>query len=241
MDQDYSKYIDEDRKVWKTLFNRQIDNLSKISSQEYLDGLDRIDFNAAKIPNFEDTEQRLEKYTGWKLHVVPSIIPVKDFFELLIKRQFPATTWLRKMSELDYLEEPDMFHDVFGHVPLLTNDAYTGFFLGIAEISVKHLDNEYAQELLGRIYWFTIEFGLIRENGNVKAYGAGLMSSYGESKYSMTNDPQRFDFDVKTILNTQFRTDIFQDKYFIIDSYEQLYDCVPEIEEELNAMLQLQS
>ncbi|MBL4715774.1 MAG: phenylalanine 4-monooxygenase [Bacteroidia bacterium] len=241
MEQNYSNYTDEDRKVWKVLFDRQIDNLSKISSQEYLDGLTRIDFNADKIPNFENTEQRLQNYTCWKLHVVPSIIPVKDFFELLIKKQFPATTWLRKMTELDYLEEPDMFHDVFGHVPLLTNDAYTGFFLGIAEISVKHLDNEYAQELLGRVYWFTIEFGLIRENGNVKAYGAGLMSSLGESKYSMTNEPQKFDFDVKTILNTSFRTDIFQDKYFIIDSYEQLYNCVPEIEKELDAMLQLQS
>lgn len=141
------------------------------------------------------------------------------------------------MEELDYLEEPDMFHDVFGHVPLLSNTHYTDFFEAISHIALEHINNPKAIELLGRIYWFTIEFGLIREADELKVYGAGIMSSYGETKNSLSDKTEKFDFDVAHIFDTDFRTDILQDKYFVIDSYQQLYSSIPEIRKQLELRL----
>lgn len=142
------------------------------------------------------------------------------------------------MAQLDYLEEPDMFHDVFGHVPLLSNQAYCDFFKGISDIALDHLDDERAIELLGRIYWFTIEFGLIRENGDTKIYGAGIISSSGETKNSMDPSTEVLDFDVRTVFETDYRTDIIQEKYFVIDSFDQLYSSLPEVRSVLEEILE---
>ena len=141
------------------------------------------------------------------------------------------------MEELDYLEEPDMFHDVFGHVPLLSNKHYTDFFEGISHIALDYIDNPRAIELLGRIYWFTTEFGLIRESGELKVNGAGIMSSYGETKNSLSDNTEKFLFDVEHVFNSDFRTDILQERYFVIDSYEQLYTSIPEIKSKLKELL----
>ncbi len=232
MTQQYEKYTAEDQEVWRILFERQIRNLPHAASEEYLAGIKRINFTADRIPNFEEVNQHLARYTGWQLHVVPGLLANKDFFELMKNKRFCATTWLRKMSQLDYLEEPDMFHDVFGHVPLLTNPDLCHFLEGLSLIALKYIDNELAIELVSRLYWYTVEFGLIKEKGNMRIYGAGILSSNGETIYSLQSDiPKRVPYNVKEIINTPYIKDKYQEKYFVIDSYEQLYNSVSEVEQ----------
>jgi len=228
-EQIYENYTKHDFEVWKTLFNRQMNLLKDTASQAYLDAHKMINFSAERIPNFKETNSLLGNITGWNLHVVPCISPQKEFFQLLSQKKFTATCWLRTMEQLDYLEEPDMFHDVFGHVPLLSNKNYCEFFKGISDIALEHIDNPLAVELLGKIYWFTIEFGLIREAGKLKIYGAGIMSSFGEVKHCLSDEVTRVDFDVETIFSTDYRNDQMQNLYFVIDSYEQLYNSLSEI------------
>ncbi len=226
----YSDYSSNDFLVWETLFNRQMKTLQPIVSQEYLNALDAVNFSADKIPHFEEVNELLKARTGWGLQVVPNISPQKIFFEFLSQKKFTATCWLRSMEQLDYLEEPDMFHDVFGHVPLLSNHAYVDFFKGIGDLASKHIDNPKAIVMLGRVYWFTIEFGLIHENNRLKIYGAGIISSMSETKHCFNEQAKHLDFDVQTIFNTDFRTDIIQDNYFVIESFQQLYSSLPEME-----------
>ncbi len=235
--QDYAAYTKEDFKVWKILFERQMPNLPKAASKAYLDGVEAVKFGADKIADFEELNDVLIKTTGWQVHVVPGLIDDDLFFGLLNNRRFPSSTWLRKMEQLDYLEEPDMFHDAFAHMPLLTNQPYVDFLENLSGIALKHIDDPWAIQLLSRIYWFTIEFGLIRENGELKIYGAGILSSAGETKFSLSDKPAHIPFDVRKVMNQEYWKDKFQDKYFIIDSYEQLYHSLPEIEEVLEEML----
>ncbi len=233
----YSNYTEGDFKVWKTLFDRQMEILAPIVSESYLDAIKIVNFRNDRIPDFQEVNSTLKNLTGWSLHVVPNISPQKDFFEYLSQRKFTATCWLRTFEQLDYIEEPDMFHDVFAHVPLLSNTAYCNFFKGISDIAIEHIDNPKAIELLGKIYWFTIEFGLINESNTLKIYGAGIISSNGETKHCLSENARKIKFDVKEILQTNFRTDILQDKYFVIDSFNQLYHALPEIRSELAKML----
>lgn len=227
----YSDYTPEDFRVWKILFDRQMNILSDTVSKSYLDALKIVDFQNSRIPEFTEVNATLRDLTGWSLHVVPNISPQKEFFQFLSEKKFTATCWLRTFDQLDYIEEPDMFHDVFAHVPLLSNVAYCNFFKGISDIAIEYIDDPKAIELLGRIYWFTIEFGLIRENGKLKIYGAGIISSNGETKHCLSDESEKIYFDVKQIMSTDFRTDILQDKYFVIDSFDQLYNALPQIRE----------
>ena len=233
----YSNYTIEDFHVWKSLFDRQMEILTPIVSKSYLDALKTVNFTNDRIPDFNDVNSTLKNITGWNLHVVPNISPQKEFFEFLSVKKFTATCWLRTFNQLDYIEEPDMFHDVFAHVPLLSNEAYCNFFKGISDIALEHINDPKAIELLGRIYWFTIEFGLIRENNSLKIYGAGIISSNGETKHCLSDASEKLNFDVKTMLTTDFRTDILQDKYFVIESFDQLYDALPEIKNELEKLI----
>lgn len=239
MKQNYEAYTKEDFLVWKTLFERQVKNLEGKVSAEYLNALATIGFKAETIPDFEEINRILSENTGWGLAVVSNISPQKEFFYFLSEKKFTATTWLRKFSELDYIEEPDMFHDVFGHIPLLVNKPYTNFFKGIAGIALKNIDNPAVIELLGRIYWFTIEFGLIREEDKLKIYGAGIISSYGETNHSLSDKVEVLPFNVVEIMNTSYKNDQIQNKYFVIDSYEQLYKSLPLIEEEIEKVNEL--
>ncbi len=163
--QDYSKYTPEDFHVWRLLYERQLPFVQANASELYLDALDKIGFNEDEIPHFENTTKRLQQYTGWQLQVVPELVPQKDFFEMLTNKIFPATCWLRALEELDYIEEPDMFHDVFGHVPLLVNSAYASFMQDFGKLAMKWIDTPEAIPILARVYWYTIEFGLLSENG----------------------------------------------------------------------------
>jgi phenylalanine-4-hydroxylase len=234
----YENYTPHDFAVWETLFNRQINLLTETASKEYLKAHKTINFSPKEIPDFKKVNSILGDITGWNLHVVPCISPQKDFFQLLSQKKFTATCWLRAMEQLDYLEEPDMFHDVFGHVPLLTNKSYCDFFKGISTIALEHIENPLAVELLGKIYWFTIEFGLIREEGKMKIYGAGIMSSFGEVKHCLSDKVTHMDFDVEKIFSTEYRNDQMQNLYYVIDSYEQLYNSLDEINTGLKRRLQ---
>lgn len=230
MEQDYDAYTKEDFEVWKILYERQIVNLPNAASKAYLDGVKEINFGPDHIANFKEVNQILGDSTGWGVQVVPGLIDDDLFFGLLKNKRFPSSTWLRKMEQLDYLEEPDMFHDAFAHMPMLTNQSYVDFLENLGGIALKHIDNKWAVELLSRIYWFTIEFGLIRENGALRIYGAGILSSAGETKFSLSDEPAHIDYDVRRIMQTAYWKDKFQDKYFVIESYEQLFNSLPEIE-----------
>ena len=230
MRQIYENYTSEDLKVWNLLFNRQYSQILNGASQAHIDGLHTIDFREDGLPRFDTINEVLQQKTGWQLAVVPGIVPDYTFFELMAHKHFPATTWLRKLSELDYLEEPDMFHDVFAHVPLLSNQAFVDFLEGISRIGLTCCGNEKAIERLSRLYWFSVEFGLIQENNQMKIYGAGILSSAGETPFSLSDKPPKYPFNVSVMMDTPYRKDVFQDRYFVIESYEQLYASLGEVE-----------
>lgn len=239
MTQSYTQYTPDEQAVWKLLFERQMAQLPGRASQAYMDGIVATGFPNTKIPDFErDLNPRLLPLTGWRVVAVPGLIDNRAFFELMADRQFPATTWLRTRDQLDYLPEPDMFHDTFGHVPVLTNRHFCDFLAALSRIALKHVDHEEAIDRIARLYWYTVEFGLIRENGELRIYGGGILSSPGETIYALESDvPIRTDYDVTTLLQTPYVIDRFQEQYFVIDSYEQLYESVPEIEWQLEALL----
>ena len=230
MIQEYDKYVAEDHEVWSILYSRMMEILPRYSSQAYLEGIQDVGLAGDRIPNFDECNAKLSVKTGWNIYVVPGLIDNKPFFEHLSNREFPSSTWLRKKSQLEYLEEPDMFHDIFGHVPLLANLHFANFLSELAGIALENIENDWAVEILSRLYWYTVEFGLIKEGDGLKVYGAGILSSSGETQYSIDSDiPVRMPYDVKKIFQTPYIKDKFQEQYFVIDSYEQLYKSLPEI------------
>lgn len=238
--QDYQAYTSEDHQVWNILYDRQMQVLPGRAAEAYFEGIEKIYFQPDQVPNFEETNTLLTSITGWSIAVVPGLIDNKPFFEFLSNKKFPATTWLRKMEQLDYLEEPDMFHDVFGHVPLLTNPHFCEFLTGLSDIALEHIDNEYAIELISRLYWYTVEFGLIENKDGLKIYGAGILSSSGESVYALeSNIPRRLPYNVKEILSSPYIKDKFQAQYWVIRSYEQLFDSIATVKKELPSLLTL--
>lgn len=230
--QAYDRYTSEDHRIWQLLFQRQMELLPTRASQIYLDGIPKAGFVADRIPHFDvDVTPRLQALTGWSIGIVPGLIEPYEFFRLLADRIFPASTWLRSEAQLDYLEEPDMFHDTFGHIPLLTNASFCDFLAKFSEIALRYLDHPMCLEQIRRLYWYTVEFGLIREAGQIKIYGGGILSSPGESVYSLESpEPQRVAFNIAEIFDTFVKIDEYQKKYFIIDSYEQLVESLPEFE-----------
>jgi phenylalanine-4-hydroxylase len=235
--QDYAAYTAEDFEVWRILFERQMAQLPPIASRAYLEGIDKVRFRADRIPNYAETNRLLRPLTGWQIYVVPGLIPNRPFFELMQARCFCASTWLRKREQLDYLEEPDAFHDIFGHVPLLSNQAVCHFLEELARIALRFVDDPDAVEAIARLYWYTIEFGLIREDGQMKIYGAGILSSAGESHYCLADPARWVPYDIPTLLRTPYIKEHYQEQYFVIDSYAQLFDSTPEIERELEKLI----
>ena len=234
----YSDYTAEDFSVWRTLYERQMPQLNAHACSAYLGALDTVGFSADRIPDFGIVDTILAPLTGWGIHVVPNISAAPEFFGYLSMRRFTATCWLRTMAQLDYIEEPDMFHDVFAHIPLISDPAYCRFLEGLGRIASVYRDDAARLELIGRFYWFTIEFGLIREADELKIYGAGIISSAGETLHCMGDDCERRDFDIDAILATPYRNDIIQDTYFVIDSFEQLYQSLPRVEEAIASHVQ---
>ncbi len=235
----YSNYTTQDFAVWKILFDRQMAMLNPSASSEYLKALDVVNFTNDVIPDFKTVNQLLQPLTGWKLVVVPNLCPEREFFEHLSRKEFTTTCWLRNMQQLDYIEEPDMFHDVFAHVPLLSNSDYVNFFKGLSDIALEFIDQPEIIKLLSRLYWFTIEYGLMEEDTQLKIYGAGIISSKGETLHCLSPQATYQPFDVATILSTSYRTDVLQEQYFIIRSFEQLYHSLSDIRVQVEAHAQL--
>jgi phenylalanine-4-hydroxylase len=240
--QHYSEYTPENHQVWTILFDRQIENLPGKAIPEFFEGLGKVGFSRDRIPNFEEVNRKLKPLTGFEVVAAPGIVDDALFFQLIANKQFPATVWVRTMQQLDYLEEPDMFHDVFGHVPLLTIPVYCEFLAKLSQLALTHIDRPDIVDLLTRIYWYTIEFGLFQKPGQkAKIYGAGILSSVGESKLSVSDESIKFGFDVQHILDTPYVKETFQPQYFCIQSFEQLLDSLPALEEVLQRLRSEQS
>lgn len=236
MKQQFELYTQADREVWRTLFDRQIENLQDKACKEYLDALDNMKdvLHPNNIAKFTELDEWFSSSTGWRMECVPGLIPVDDFFQLLAEKRFCSSTWLRRMDQLDYLEEPDMFHDVFGHIPLLSNGVFSDFANEFGKLGLTVLHDEEKLKMLQRLYWFTIEFGLIRQNG-VKIYGAGIASSHGESISSLSDQNIKLGIDLEKVINEGFRTDVVQTKYFVIDSFEDLFESIVRLTEKWKA------
>jgi len=237
MVQHHDRYTEEDFKVWKILYDRQYGQLDQVAVPDFKIGLQELCFSEDCIPDFKVVNEKLDALTGWQIRVVPGIINELDFFTMLANKQFPSTTWLRKLNELDYLPEPDMFHDAFGHMPLLSNQVFCDFFHAIGTIGLKYIDFPKVLQMLGRIYWFTIEFGLIDTQDGLRIYGAGILSSSGETRYSLSDQPECREFDIIEIMHQHFENDKIQELYYVISSFEQLHGSIPKIQSEIERVL----
>jgi len=226
--QHWDELTAEDHWVWDTLFARQQTLLHDRAVKEFEESLEVLHLSRPGIPNFAELNEKLNARTGWTVVAVPGLVPDDVFFEHLRNRRFPAGNFIRRKNQLDYLEEPDVFHDVFGHVPLLAQPAVADFmqelgFLGEQAMEIDQLHR------VARLYWYTVEFGLARERNRIKIYGAGILSSFGESHYSLESaKPHRLAFDLKRVLRTRYRTDAFQQSYFVIDRFEDALKLVRE-------------
>ena len=222
--QPLERYSAEDHQTWATLYRRQCEMLPGRVCDEFLAGLEALAIDADRVPDFARLNRKLAAATGWQIVAVPGLIPDDVFFEHLANRRFPVTWWLREPQQLDYLQEPDVFHDLFGHVPLLMNPVFADYLqaYGLGGMKAKDLG---ALPLLARLYWYTVEFGLIDTPQGLRIYGAGIVSSKSESVYCLDSDsPNRIGFDLLRIMNTRYRIDTFQKTYFVIDSFQQLFD-----------------
>jgi phenylalanine-4-hydroxylase len=236
IEQRYEGYSAENQEAWRVLFDRQMAFLADNASQTYLSGARTINLNRERIPDLKDINSRLLPLTGWQSKAVPGYIPAKGFFACLSRREFPTTIVIRPKESLDYLPEPDIFHDIFGHVPLHADPIFADFLQTYGKAALL-TDDPYHTERLARLFWFTVEFGLVREDGRVKLYGSGLISSPGESKHALTSsevDRRPFDFD--RVCDTAFEIDHYQPILYVLDSFEQLRDAMTRYAEMLLSM-----
>lgn len=222
-EQDWARYSPQDHDTFRRLLTRQCALLPGHAADAFIEALPALGADQG-IPRFDDVNRRLRVATGWEIVAVPGLIPEKAFFELLANRRFPVTDWIRKPEEFDYIVEPDVFHDLFGHVPLLFDPVFADYVQRYGQGGLRaHALG--AGELLSRLYWYTIEFGLIRQADGLRAYGAGILSSAGELVHSVRDArPQRIALDLERCMRTRYKIDDFQATYFVIDSFEQLFD-----------------
>jgi phenylalanine-4-hydroxylase len=220
--QAWERYTPAEHAMWDRLFARQSKLLPSRVVPAFLDGLDILRMSKPGIPDFDELSERLVKATGWRVVAVPGLVPDDVFFEHLANRRFVAGRFIRTPEQLDYLEEPDVFHDVFGHVPLLSHRAFADYMQAYGEGGLRALEHG-AIDRLARLYWHTVEFGLIREEGELHIYGAGIVSSHGESIFALDDpSPHRIAFDLRRVMRTRYRIDDYQQNYFVIDSFDEL-------------------
>lgn len=226
IEQNYDGYSDENQETWQVLFDRQMEYLATNASNVYLDGAEVIKLSREAIPDLKVINENLWPKTRWQSKAVPGYLPAKAFFACLSRREFPTTIVIRPKSSIDYLPEPDIFHDIFGHVPLHADPIFADFLQTYGLAALK-TEDEYHTERLARLFWFTVEFGLIHEDGRTKIYGSGLISSPGESKHSLTSDEvERRPFDLETVCETSFEIDHYQPILYVLESFEQLRDAM---------------
>ena len=224
IDQGWHNYTPQEHAVWKTLFERQSKLLPGRACDEFVRGMQDLPIGPDQIPNFEQLSETLSQRTGWQIVAVPGLVPDDVFFEHLAHRRFPAGHFIRKPHELDYLEEPDVFHDVFGHVPMLMNPAIADYIQAYGEggLRAKRLG---VLEKLARVYWYTVEFGLVKQPDGLRVYGAGIASSATETVFSVEDDsPNRVAFDLERVMRTNYRIDDFQETYFVLDNLNDLLE-----------------
>ena len=224
IDQGWSNYTAAEHATWKTLFERQTQLLPGRACDELVQGMLDLPMDAHEIPDFKQLSEVLMAQTGWQVVAVPGLVPDDVFFEHLANRRFPAGQFIRKPHELDYLEEPDVFHDVFGHVPMLMNPAMADFIqaYGVGGLRAQKLGK---LANLARVYWYTVEFGLVKQADGLRIYGAGIASSYSESLFAIDDaSPNRVAFDLARVMQTDYRIDDFQETYFVINRLNDLLD-----------------
>jgi phenylalanine-4-hydroxylase len=220
--QDWGRYTAAEHALWDKLYARQSALLPGRVAQPFLDGLKVLQLSNSGIPNFEELSERLYKATGWIVVAVPGLVPDEVFYEHLANRRFVSGRFLRTPEQAEYLQEPDIFHDVFGHVPLLSNPVFADYMQAYGRGGLRATQLG-AIHRLARLYWYTVEFGLIRQDGQLRLYGAGIVSSRGESIYALEDaKPNRLGFDLRRVMRTKYRIDDYQDNYFVIDSFEAL-------------------
>jgi phenylalanine-4-hydroxylase len=215
-EQDWAAYTPAQHDLYRRLYDRQ-------ACQEFIEAVAHLGA-PDRIPRFDELSKRLMRATGWQVVAVPGLIPEEAFFKLLSERRFPVTEWIREPEEFDYVVEPDVFHDLFGHVPLLFNPVFADYMqaYGAGGLKASRLD---ACELLARLYWYTVEFGLLATPEGLRAYGAGILSSAGELRHSVTSpEPKRVGFELERIMRTRYKIDSYQTTYFVIDSFDQLFE-----------------
>jgi phenylalanine-4-hydroxylase len=226
VEQPWSSYSADEHAIWATLFDRQQTLLVGRASDTFLRNQQAVGMSRDQIPKFDELNRMLRKTTGWEIIGVEGLMPDLTFFEHIANRRFPVTWWIRRRDQLDYLAEPDLFHDLFGHVPMLMEPMFADYMQAYGQGGVKaHAIGPDAITQLSRLYWYTVEFGLIREAQGLRIYGAGILSSKGESIYCLDSAaPNRVGFDVERMLRTRYRIDTYQKTYFVIDSFKQLMD-----------------
>ncbi|MBX7146157.1 MAG: phenylalanine 4-monooxygenase [Alphaproteobacteria bacterium] len=223
IEQNWENYTPQEHQTWKFLFSRQSEILKNRAVPEFLQGIKSLGVAEDGIPDFRRLNDVLMKATGWQIVAVPSLIPDDVFFEHMANRRFVATCFIRRPDQLDYLQEPDVFHDVFGHVPLLVNPIFANYMEAYGKAGIKALKAGHLKKI-SRLYWYTVEFGLIQTKEGLRIYGSGIVSSKGESIYCLEDPmPRRIEFDLKRILCTDYFIDKYQETYFVIKSFDQLF------------------
>ena len=216
-------YTPEENAIWRDLITRQIPMLEGRACPQWIAAMREMNFPIDRVPQLPELNQVLARHTGWKVVPVPALIPFTEFFKLLAGKQFPVATFIRSREEFDYLQEPDVFHEVFGHTPVLTDHRFAAFIEAYGKAGLAADPKDHA--MLARLFWFTVEFGLVDTREGIRAYGSGIMSSPGELVYAIESDvPQRKPLDPVEALRTPYRIDIFQTIYFVLDSFDHLFE-----------------
>jgi phenylalanine-4-hydroxylase len=219
----YIHFTDEENETWKILYQRQMKTIENRACDDFIAGIDKLGFSSERVPQCVEVSQELTKATGWSVFPVEAMITITEFFTLLSQRKFPAASFIRIREELDYLKEPDIFHELFGHCPLLAHQAYADFCQWYGKTALQA--DEDVRSLLGRLFWYTIEFGLTKTPQGVRVYGGGILSSHQETIYALESDvPERAAFDLKRMLATPYDYDRIQPLYFVLDSLDQLFE-----------------
>ena len=228
IEQRYGAYDLEAHDVWRILYERRLRTLRDTGSAVFLDGIDRIGLRPDRVPQLSEVNRRLAARTGWKAVGVKGFIPAAAFFRCLSQRRFPTTLIVRPRAQLDYLPEPDIFHDVFGHVPLHSDPVFADFLQRFGALAAESRTEQETTQM-ARLFWFTVEFGLVRERGQVRIYGSGLISSHGDAANALSDKCERRPFELDAVLSQAFEIDRLQDVLFVVESFDQLFEAVAEI------------
>lgn len=219
----YIDWTDEENQIWSELVTRQLECIKGKACNEFFEGLDKLQLPIDRIPQLGEVSEVLMRETGWQCAEVPALINFEKFFQLLAEKKFPVATFIRTREHFDYLQEPDIFHEIFGHCAMLTNPDFSEFTHKYGQLGLQATKEE--RVFLARLYWFTVEFGLIQQDGELRIYGGGILSSPGETEYALESDkPERFKMNVLDALRTPYRIDIMQPKYYVIDAIHDLFE-----------------